>query len=407
MKKWLIILSVIFSIGFISSAVLAGRVYYQDLKNYTDYDKQELQTEALKNIYIKSSVPVEIYPTIGVPYVEFNQTFTDLVGVAPEYELDVQSKGENTYIELNETKELFLWLGVKEDKAQLSVYLPQATINRLNIQDNDYFSYRHNKQVINLEGINVNELSVDMMNEAEFILNGNYERIKISAPYGKINLKSNTRTQVFTDGSLVQNLSGEFDKITIRNNSQDIIIDSTSASNVEINNDNSNIDLKGSYSKVKIEGGYNNIDIRSESVCHLSTEGYDNYITGNGAFDVINLEEQSSEVEIQTTVIPTKVSLGQEAYNNTVSLTLPSNILGFTVKYLGDYYIEDEEFDYYGTYENNNIDLQSDFTLESGKSDEGEQIFIYGDGTLPILISGELQNSLEIIDGGYSSNTAQ
>lgn len=406
MKKWLIILSVIFSIGFISSAVLAGRVYYEDLKNYTDYDKKELQIEALKNIYIKSSVPVEIYPTTGAPYVEFNQTFTDLVGVAPEYELDVQSKGENTYIELNETKELFLWLGVKEEKAQLSVYLPQTTINRLNVQNSDYFSYRHNRQVINLEGINVNELAVDM-NEAEFILNGNYERIKISASYGKINLKSNTRAQVFTDGHLVQNLSGEFDKITIRNNSQDIIIDSTSESNVEINNNNSNIDLKGNYSKVKIEGDNNTIDIRSESVCQLSTEGYDNYITGNGAFDVINLEEKSSEVEIQTTVIPTKVNLGQQAYYNAVSLTLPSNILGFTVKYLGDYYIEDEEFGYYESYRDNTIDLQSDFTVQSGKSDKGEQIFTYGDGTLPILISGEQENSLEIIDGGYSSNTAR
>lgn len=406
MKRWLIILSVIFSIGFISSAVLAGRVYYKDLKNYTDYDKKELKIEALKNIYIKSSVPVEIHPTTGAPYVEFNQTFTDLVGVAPEYELDVQSKGENTYIELNETKELFLGLGVKEEKAQLSVYLPQTTINRLNVQNSDYFAYRHNKQVINLEGINVNELAVDM-NEAEFILNGNYERIKLSAAYGKINLQSNTRAQVFTEGHLVQNLSGEFDKITIRNNSQDIIIDSTSESIVEINNHNSNIDLKGNYSKVKIEGDNNNIDIRSESVCHLSTEGNDNYITGNGAFDVINVEEQSSEVEIKTTVIPTKVNLGQEAYYKAVSLTLPSNIPGFTVKYLGNYYIEDEEFGYYESYRDNTIDLQSDFTVQSGKGDKGEQIFTYGDGTLPILISGEQETSLEIIDGGYSSNTAR
>lgn len=183
MKKWLIILSVIFSIGFISSAVLAGRVYYQDLKNYTDYDRKGLEIEALKNIYITSSVPVEIYPTTGAPYVEFNQTFTDLVGAAPEYELDVELKGENTYIELNEIKEIFLWLGIKESKAQLSIYLPQSTINRLNIQNNNHFSYRDNKQVINLEGINVNELVADM-NEAEFILNGDYKKVKISASYG-------------------------------------------------------------------------------------------------------------------------------------------------------------------------------------------------------------------------------
>ena len=401
MKRWLIILSIVFGIGFISSAALAGRVYYEDLKVYTDYDKKILQTEALKNIYITSSVPIEIYPTSGEPYVEFNQSFTDLLGAAPEYELEVETKGENTYIELNETKEIFLWVGIKESRAQLSIYLPQTTINRLNIQNDDYFYNQRNKQVINLEGINVNELTTNM-NETEFILDGNYEKINISVSQGQINLKSNIPTQLTTQGDLVQYLTGEFDKITINNNSRDIIIDSNSASSVEINSHSSNIDLKGHYSRVKVKGNNNTLDIRSESICKLYTEGYGNHINGNGAFDVMHLDEDHSEMEIQTTVIPTKIDLGENSYPNTLVLTLPSNIPGFTVKYLNDYYMEDEE------YETNHFGLISDFALESRKSEKGEYIYTYGDGSLEIRFNGNQENSLEIIDGGvYSSGTAQ
>jgi len=406
MKRWLIILSIIFGIGFISSTILAGRVYYQDLKNYTDYDKKELQAETLKNIYIKSSVPVEIYPTQGQPYVEFNQTFIDLIGAAPEYELDVQTKGENTYIELMETKEPFLSIGIKESKAQLSIYLPQKTIDRLSIENDKFFYYKRNKQTINLEGINVNEL-ITNMNETDFILDGEYKKININASGGKLNLKSNTLAEVAIEGHIEPYLTGEFDKIIINNKLRDIVIDSMSASSVEVNSSGSNIDLKGNYSKVKVHGDHNTIDIRSESICKLYTEGYSNYITGNGAFEVMSLYGNNSEIEIQTTVIPTKVDLGKESNNNTLSLTLPSNIPGFTVKYLDVYNMDEESLDYHIDYEVNDFGLTSDFILEDGKSEKGEHIFTYGDGSLQILLNTNQGNNLEIIDGVYSSSIAQ
>ena len=406
MKRWLIILSIIFGIGFISSAVLAGRVYYEDLKNYTDYDRRELQAEVLKNVYIKSSIPVEIYPTQGDPYVEFNQTFIDLIGAAPEYELDVQTKGENTYIELMETKEPFLSVGIKESKAQLSIYLPQKTIDRLRIENDKFFYYKRNKQIINLEGINVNEL-ITNMNETEFILDGDYEKININASAGKLNLNSNTLAEVAITGHIEPYLTGEFDKITINSKSRDIVIDAMSVSSVEVTSSGSNIDLKGSYSKVKVHGEHNTIDIRSENPCKLYTEGYKNYITGNGAFDVMSLDENESEIEIQTTVIPTKVNLGKESNYNTLILTLPSNIPGFTVKYLDNYNRDEEGLDYYVEDETNDLGLTSDFILEKGKSEKGEKVFTYGNGSLQILFNKYQGNNLEIIDGVYSSNRAQ
>ena len=403
MKRWLIILSIIFGIGFISSTILAGRVYYQDLKNYTDYDKKELQAETLKNIYIKSSVPVEIYPTQGQPYVEFNQTFIDLIGAAPEYELDVQTKGENTYIELSEINETFLSLGIKENRTQLSIYLPQKTIDRLSIENDEYFHYKRNKQIINLEGINVNELTTNM-NETEFILDGDYEKIDINASEGKLNLKSNTLVQIVIDGNLEQYLTGKFDKITINNNSRDVVVDSMSASSIEVNSSGSNIDLKGNYSRVKINGDHNILDIRSESVCRLYTEGYRNYITGNGAFEVMSLKGNNSEIEIQTTVTPTKVDLGEESHHNILILTVPSNIPGFTVKYLDGYNMEEENLDYSSDYETDDLGVTSDFILKNGKNEKGEGVFTYGDGSLQILFNRNQGNSLEIIDGVYSSS---
>ena len=80
MKKWLISLSVIFGVGFITSVILAGKVYYSDLQTYEDYDKQIINVQNLENLYIDSDVPVEVQVTDGEPYAEFSQTFTDLVG---------------------------------------------------------------------------------------------------------------------------------------------------------------------------------------------------------------------------------------------------------------------------------------------------------------------------------------
>lgn len=407
MKKWLIILSIIFGISFISTAILAGRVYHEDLQVYTDYDKQELEVTGLKNIYIKSSIPIEVYPTAEKPYVEFNQKFSDIIGAAPEYELNVSKKGESTYIELNETKGIYFWLGVKDNQAQLSVYLPQSTINRLNIQDDGYVSsYRREKQVINLEGINVNELDV-YTDIGEFILDGNYQKINISSR-GSISLNSKSPAQVYINESMDQYLMGEFEKIKVINNrGTDIIIDSNSPSQVEINNNNGRIDLKGNYSKVKVEGDDNDLDLRSDSICQLVTNGYNNTMIANGPFKEISLDEYRTEAEIKTTIVPNKLNLSRHAEDNTINLTLPSNTPGLQVKYFTDYYMEEDDFEYYVEKILNNNSLSSDFELVQERTKENQLTFTYGNGALTITLNGNRNNTLQIVDGGYSSNIAQ
>ena len=68
MKKWLITLSIVALLGVISSATLAGHVYYNELKTYEDYDKKELSEKALQNIYIqqKESLILNLHKSIQI-----------------------------------------------------------------------------------------------------------------------------------------------------------------------------------------------------------------------------------------------------------------------------------------------------------------------------------------------------
>lgn len=407
MKKWLIALSIICGVSLISTAVLAGRVYYKELEVYTDYDKRELEASALNNIYINSYIPIEVYPTTGKPYVEFNQTFSDIMGMAPEYELMVSKKNDSTYIELKEIKDVFFWFGVREDKAKLSVYLPQSTINRLSIQDYrdvyDY-NYKREKPTINLEGINVNELDVSTQ-IGEFILDGHYQKINISSA-GSIRLNSKSPAEVSIHQSMDQHLTGEFKKIKILNyDSSNITIDSNSASQVEIESSHGQIDLRGNYSKVELKGIYNNVDLRSDSLCELVTNGDNNTIIANGPFKEMSFNEQETDLEVKTTTVPDRLNFGQDSRDNDINLIFPSNIPGFKMKYYAEYY-GGEEFEHYVNEMISRGELRSDFELSKEKVGENELVLTHGNGALIMTLNTEM-NTLQIIDGGYTSNIAQ
>lgn len=404
MKKCLVILSIIFGVGFISTAVLAGRVYYEDLQTYEDYDQQKLNREAMKNIYIQSEVPVNIYPTKGEPYAEFNQRFVDLVGIAPKYKLEVEEKGDSTYIELNQLEDLIFSLGVKEDKATLNVYLPEGQINRLTINNGIYHWNLRQKQVINLENIDVNELQVQGYT-TDLNLNGAYGRVDIFNNNGTLNMTSNIPAELYTSGSMKQYLSGQFKKIVIKGNSDEININSDIATNAEIYNEGGNIRLEGNYEKINLKAGYSNIDLKSETECRLTTQGINNTIYASGAFKVINLEEQMSQVEIQSTLIPRGIRMLGEASHTSLSLTLPSNIPGFMLEYIGD-----EANQEYNEYDNgeevygliSTLELDSEF-LPITQDDVGGEKYKYKNGEIPIILNKDANLTLEIIDGGYSS----
>lgn len=399
MKKWLIVLSVVTVLGIISSATLAGHVYYNELKTYQDYDKKELSQQALKNIYIRSDVPVEIHSTNGNPYAEFTQIYTDIVGIPPKFKLEVEEKEDTTYINLDQVKNMPLSIGVQEDKQSLVVYLPESDINNLVIDEYGYNYYSRNKKVIDLQKVNINDLCLNIMN-SEIRLNGSYQKIEINAHSSVLDMESKADAELILSGVTKQNLNGQFKKITVRDSIHEANINSTKESIVELNCNQSDIHLEGKYKRIDINGDNNTLDIRSESICKLLTKGYDNTINADGAFETINMEENEGSIEVKTTTIPKSI----EVSSPTMKLTLPSNISGYTLScVLKDSSYQDEDSYEGKEFIESNCEFRSDFENIEKEVKAQEIQYKYGDGKLPIVLRVTESTKLNIIDGGYSS----
>ena len=407
MKKWLIILSIIFGVGFITSAILAGRVYYSDLQTYEDYDKQMINVQNLENLYIHSDVPVEVQVTDGEPYVEFTQTFTDLIGMAPKYQLEVEEKGNTTHILLSQIEGALFGIGIRESEAKLIVYLPEGTIERLDIDSQNGTFISKNNQMINLEGINVNELNINTI-KADINLKGAYEKVNIAASNrSSLNMVSEYPAKLYTEFLGEQHIEGVFEKIVIKESYGVVDIDSLKPCKVELENNNGMIQLEGQYEKLDFKGNHMEIELESQTECTLNTQGYDNIIYANGAFKVMNLEEVESELEIQTTIIPESIKMLEEANRNTLSLTLPSNIPGITLKYVNpdggtyDYYNEPNGIE--PSFADHEFKLESEFLPINKSIENGHFVYKYGKGEIQILINQNSDIVLELIDGGYTS----
>ncbi len=399
MKKWLIIFSIIFGIGFITSAVIAGQVYYKELNAYTDYDKQDLDINALQSIYIDSQIPVQVEVTQGKPYVEFSQSFTDLLGMAPEFELEVKTKGNSTYVNLEQTKEITVYLGIQEDKASLTVYLPQKAYDTIQIKNNEYSYYsKYRDNNINLEDIDVKKFEIDM-EYSEVKLKGSYEQISAHINSGILEIHSNQPAQLEVQGRVKANLTGQYQGIDIQDiENREIYVESEIPTNIKLSSNYSNIKLRGKYDKINVAGYSNSIDAKSDSVCKITVEDESSIINLNGAFKEIALNGERASIDIQTTVIPEYIKL-LGYVTEPVNLTLPSNIQGFQVKYLSNNQTED----YYDDYYEDRNKVLSEFDVIEGISPKGEKTYTYGDGSTPITLEADSDSRLEIIDGGYSS----
>lgn len=412
MKKWLIIFAVIFFAGGISSAVLAGKIYYKELKVYEDYDRKELSVKEAQNVYIKSDVPIELHSTNeNNGYAEFTQRFVDLVGFKPKYALEVEERGDDLYISVNKVKEVVFLPVVKEDKAKLIVYLPQKDLAHLEIEDQYFNSLNRQDHMIDLSGANVKEVEINIRN-GDICLDGAYESINIHAlHYGVLSVNSTIPAQLYTSGAIEQHLNGKFERIVVKDNSSDIRIDSLIPSNVEIDNNCGILKLDGQYSKVRILGVQNKIELNSDAECTLLTKGGYNYITAVGLFKSTSIEGYDNDIEIQNMIIPESVKMIGESSEGSVKLTLPSNTPGISLNYVskdglsdnyyGDNY-EEEKYEYSVSSEDARH-LESDFPLISVGQQNGRFTYTYGNGQVPITINANRDIEVSLIDGGYSS----
>lgn len=405
LKKVIIILCLIFSSSFIIAAVLSGYIYYHSIKTYTDYDKTYLKAESLDNLFIKTYIPIEVYSTEDTPYVEFTQTFIDLAGLAPEYDLKVESKQNSTYITLNKVQEFLNWMGIKENKASLKVYLPKKTMDRLSIENEGILYSIKQEQIINLQGIDVENLQLKMKH-AEVNLNGHYHNVILRMDSGKLNVVSSQITQLYLEGNIEQYLSGEFKKITSKDNSSDINIDSHNPCEVGIDSREMNLYLNGQYKLININGEHNNIDIESETECSLRTKGNANHINVKGTLEQIRLGEKDSQVQIDSYNLPQKIQLDECRQGTDLTLTLPSNIEGFKVMYIRDSHpLTEDEFKVYQNYLLDKKTIESDFKLERSISSRGELIYNYQKGNTIITLKDKEDVRLKIMDGNYTMST--
>ena len=324
--------------------------------------------------------------------------------MAPKFKLEIQEKEDTTYINLDQVKDMPLSIGVQENRASLVVYLQEKDINKLVIDEYCYDYYDRNKKIVDLKNINVKDLQLDTIN-SEIKLNGAYDKVEIRGHSSILDMESKTPAELILSGVSKQNLNGQFKRIIVRDNAYEVSSNSTKESIVELNCNTSEVRLEGKYEKIDINGDNNMIDVRSETICKLSTEGYDNIINADGAFETINMEEREGNIEVKTTMIPKNIEINGERDGSTFSLTLPSNIPGYTLRCVleeNSYYYDNDSYEM-NQFIEDNCEFRSDFENIEKKVKDNEIEYKYGDGKLPIILKVAENTRLNIMDGGYSS----
>lgn len=397
MKKWLIALTIICGASFLTSASLAGKVYFEGGKLYTDYDKKNIDLTHTEKLYINSDIPVEIKPTTGEAYVEFNQDFEDILGKNPEFKLTVENKDKNCYVTLKQTKDIEVWLMVKKDEAALTVYLPTKALDTLQVNHESYKRWNQDPLQIDLAGFDIKNLNISQ-DSTTISLDGKYENIDISSGGSStVKINSKQKAHVKLQGEATYALGGLFETLEIEGRYSPIEINALAAAKVNIDSYCSDIKLTGSYSLVKVLGNNNNINVKTDTLTDIDIiDPYGN-ITLDGPLNSVKINSECSDIDIQTVINPKSIEVSGEQ-NNAV-LRLPSNITGFKLMY-----IQSDEYEYGYDYEvnedgeyTNTPRISSDFTLN--KANDGT--YTYGDSSSKLML--EVESGLRIVDNGYMS----
>ena len=413
MKKWIIILIAIILAGATSSGAIAGHIYYKEMKTYEDYDKKELQVNGIENIFIDSDVPVNIKATQGPAYVEFNQRFTDVIGKAPTYKLEVETKESIAYITLKQKSKVDLCLPViKENKAFCTVYLPPMTINKLSLEGPLNYSWDWDQLEdadFDFKDINIKELVVNIGSRGDIYLDGNYEKVDINMGEGKLEMNSKLPSDVKIDGDMACKFTGVYNKINVQGH-REISVDSKTPAEVSIEG-NGNIMLNGSYKQIDIKGpGSPDIAIKSDTLCEANVYTDQGNVKIQGAIQAMTVKtENFGQVDINTTVIPKRINILGNC--NDVKLMLPSNIPGIEVTYNNDYFKEQNnngyrENDSQENYSGEQQQIISDYKMKKNLTEDNVTREIYRDASTKILLEASVDNSIYILDNGYISHTA-
>lgn len=401
MRKWLVALTVIFCVSFIISASLAGKVYYQESMVYTEHDKKSLDLTNINSIYINSDIPVTIKPTTGEAYAEFNQSYENILGDKPMFELKVENKDKACRINLTQTKEVNLNFGIKRNEKSLVVYLPVKELETLKV---DYNGFRdvYNIEEIDLTGFNIKNVEIKQ-HWTDVKLDGNYENINlITGGASEIDIKSKKQANVKLNGSANYKLEGLFKTLDIIHaDGKPIIMNDCKVEQVNIEADSSEIQFEGEYTKVKVLGDNNIINLQTSTLCDVTIENNYGEVVLDGPFNNVNIDGEAVVADIQT-INPKSIKVKGE--ENQTTLNLPTHIAGFKLMCMAEELNDGESIDQYTVYDVNEAyegessEASSKILSEFKLTEQNKNIYTYGDGSSRIMI--RVGKSLNILESG-------
>lgn len=419
MRKWLIALAIIFGASFITSASLAGKVYYQGGMVYTDHDNKPLDLTNIDKIYIKSDIPVTIKPTTGEPYAEFNQSCETFFGDNEKLELTVASKDKNCHINLLQVQESKFNFGKRRNKKALTVYLPVKVLDTLDV---DYVGYRdvYHTEEIDLTGFDIKNLRIEQ-HWTDVKLDGNYENINlITGGASTININSKQQANVELNGSARYELKGSFKTLELINGTPLVLMEQCKVEKMNVDADvrtfvmndctieelegeisDSEIKFTGECKKVNISGNNNTINLQTSTLCDVAIKDHYGNVTLDGPFNAINIEGEAAVVDIKT-IKPQSIKVKGE--DNQTTLNLPANIAGFKVMCMSEELNGGESIDQYTTYDVNEeerdelSEASSKILSEFKLTEKKKNIYTYGDGSSRIMI--RVGKSFNILESG-------
>lgn len=317
MKKLVIGLLIMLGVSTVGASASFGYVLKNEVKTYEVDEKYVLKKEALKNVYIESDIPFNVYETQGEPRIELRSKSIGVFTEEPGYSVDVREEGDASYIRISRNKAPMGAL-LLEDQEQLDIYLADQDVKTLEVK-----------------GIH-----------GHINIAGNYGDVKVTQRYSPstFRMDSTSPTKVVLEGPIDTELKGQFKDIEVS----------------------------------EYEG--NDIRVESELPTNVFIEGnYHNYGGANirlkGAYKNIDLDVDSGEVLFDLTTVPERVSVKGDIDN--ANIILPKDIKGFKLINKGstDMY---EEINYTHIYTDFNDTVQK--VTETGEilsyGDQSTKLFI-------------------------------
>lgn len=410
MKKWIIILFIICGIGTLTSAALAGHIYFKGMKQVHETKNIDLNKDNLSSIVINASIPVKVKRTEGNPHIEITEYYKALLGEPYQYRCDVEEKVGKSIITITTEQQEVPNMFIGEDYKVITVYLPDQAIDNLSIKSGAaVYGWWESEGEIDLQDIDIKNLEVNMQGNAN--IKGNYESVMLEVQ-GNVMIDSESCKALSVSNASAVELKGNYENVNIIG-ADNLQIDAEVQNLCNLNRLYGTAELNGRYNTIKISEADqygNDIIVDSDTAYTIEIENGGSNITLSGKLEQVNITGDSGinigrTVNIEAECIPKEISV-TDTDQGLTNITLPSNIKGIELKAKINQLGDEVYYDGYEVYEEdqqslNMMNLMSDFELEE-REEDGGKIYTYGDGaSTKIFVKTSESGQVNILDGGY------